>query len=455
MRNQTHDEIDRMMRMIYGEDEASGKQETTLPDTEPQPRQEFQEYDVFVEPEEERITFIKKKPVTVDAETSSPLKKEADPPLLSHKVSTQLASLTVIFSLFLLLATLLLQLHIFLNPPITTIYLFPKVKTITTSTVIQVPGRSLPALTLSQSNTIAATGHGHQDAQRAHGFLTFYNGLFSSQSIAAGTQLTNTDGVTVITDEPATIPPANPPYIGQVTVAAHAMQTGPGGNIPAYTIDKTCCFTAVKAENTRGFSGGQNERDFSVVSQHDIDEAAAQVRNNLATSEREALEAQLTSDEQLTPPRCFEKITPDHQAGEEAAQVTIDVSETCSAVAYNARQLYVDATKLLTKRAHTELGAGYTLLGEARITILHVVTSDQTGAGATFTLKATGTYIYHLTPGQEQHLRTLIAGKSQRAALALLVHFPGIQTASMTLQGTSEMLPKDPSSIHIVIIVEE
>lgn len=136
MRNQTHDEINRMMRMIYGEDEASGKQETTLPDTEPQPRQEFQEYDVFVEPEEERITFIKKKPVTVDAETSSPLKKEADPPLLSHKVSTQLASLTVIFSLFLLLATLLLQLHTFLNPPITTIYLFPKVKTITTSTVI-------------------------------------------------------------------------------------------------------------------------------------------------------------------------------------------------------------------------------------------------------------------------------------------------------------------------------
>jgi hypothetical protein len=40
-----------------------------------------------------------------------------------------------------------------------------------------ITGRALPTMTLSQATTVPTSGTGHQDAQAAHGLLTFYNGL--------------------------------------------------------------------------------------------------------------------------------------------------------------------------------------------------------------------------------------------------------------------------------------
>src|SRR5439155_17826382 len=120
------------------------------------------------------------------------------------------------------------------------------------------------------SQTTPTTGKGHQDAKQAQGAITLYNGLFTAQTIAGGTTLTGSSGVQIITDQDATIPAANPPIFGQVTVSAHAINPGMRGNIPAYDMNQACCTTSVLVKNVQPFSGGQNERDFSTVSTHDI-----------------------------------------------------------------------------------------------------------------------------------------------------------------------------------------
>ena len=71
----------------------------------------------------------------------------------------------------------------------------------------QVPGRLLDMITLSQAKTVPATGRGHQQAQAAHGFITFYNALPAPQTIPAGELLTGADGVGVVTLQDAVIPP--------------------------------------------------------------------------------------------------------------------------------------------------------------------------------------------------------------------------------------------------------
>ncbi len=127
---------------------------------------------------------------------------------------------------------------------------------LSTTIAILIHGRVLPALTLSQSTTVTATGKRHQDATRAEGEITFYNGFFTSQTIAAGTILTSADGVQIVTDEPASIPAGNPPIYGQVTVSAHSLNMGAQGNIQAYDINEACCLTSVLAKNTEAFTGG-------------------------------------------------------------------------------------------------------------------------------------------------------------------------------------------------------
>ena len=65
---------------------------------------------------------------------------------------------------------------------------------------------ALKPVSFSQTKTVPATGHGHQDAEAAIGTITFYNGSSTSRDILKGTQLTGNDGVNVVTDYSVIIP---------------------------------------------------------------------------------------------------------------------------------------------------------------------------------------------------------------------------------------------------------
>jgi len=335
--------------------------------------------------------------------------------------------------------------------PSATVTIIPVERTITFTAAIHVPGRQVAPLTLSQTTTALATGKRHQAATRASGTITFYNGLYSSQTIASGTILKGQDGVQIITNQPAIILGATPPYIGQVTISAHAISPGSQGNIPAGDINQQCCVTAVKAVNTEAFTGGQNARDYLVVTTSDIANAGATITASLAKSEQAALHAQLNPGEALIAPPCREQITSDHQPGNEAREVTVTVSETCTGIAYDAHTLDANATQMIAGETAIRFGTGYSLLGDIQISAIHATITDQARGIATFAVKIDATSVYHLSQVQKRYITHLIAGKTKQQARALLLQEPGIAGVVIMINGNAATLPDDPGKMIIVI----
>lgn len=359
--------------------------------------------------------------------------------------------LLVPFTLLVCFSILSVSLVLPILTPSATVIIIPVEHTIITTSTIQVHGRPLPTFTLSQSQTTPATGKRHQNATRAQGTITFYNGLFTSQTISAGTILTGANGVQITTDQPAIIPAGNPPSYGQVTISAHALLAGTSGNIPAYDINNACCTTSVLAKNTTAFQGGAAARDFIIVTKSDLEAAEAVIKATLEKSERAALNAQLNIGEALITPTCTPTTTSNHRPGDQIKEVTVTVSETCSAVAYPDLDVYQDATQLLTANAKQTLGVNYIPLGNIQINIIHATITDQSRGIATLTVKLDATYIYRITEGQRAKLNTLIAGKTKAQTLHTLLRIPGIQGASIRFTG-GDTLPHDPNHITISIV---
>jgi len=279
------------------------------------------------------------------------------------------------FALMLPISSIAFQLYLVFNPFIATITIFPKSQQVTLSGTLQL-GRLLNPLTLSESATAKTTGTGHQNARAATGYLTVYNGEFTRVPVPAGTVLTGADGVQVVTDQDATIPAGNPPSYGHVTLSAHAAQPGRKGNIPAYDISQVCCAPSVLAKNSSSFSGGQDERNFQTVAKADIANAASPLETTLAASSNGALHGQLHPGEKLIPLPCSRAVAPNHQPGQEATRVTVTVSQTCRAVAYDETVLQATVTPLLTTQAEQRRGAGYRRRGTVAVTITQATVSN-------------------------------------------------------------------------------
>jgi len=274
----------------------------------------------------------------------------------------------------------------------------------------------------------------------------------SSQTIAAGTILTGKDGVQVITDQAAIIPAGNPPIYGQVTVSAHAVIAGTEGNIPAYDINAGCCGNSVLAKNTRAFTGGASARDFLVVTRGDIQDAAMSLQASIAQGEHAALQIQLQPGEELITPPCTSRVSSDHKPGDEAKQVSVTISDTCSGIAYDAHTLHQNATQLITSQAITKLGANYALIGDIQISIVRARVMNPRRGLVSIVVQNAGTWVYQITPDIKQHFIHLIAGKPKQQAIATLLKFPGIQGAQITLRGGNQTLPEDPRDIKISVL---
>ncbi|GHO75353.1 hypothetical protein KSD_31240 [Ktedonobacter sp. SOSP1-85] len=311
----------------------------------------------------------------------------------------------------------------------------------TNKTHSQVPGRILPTVTMSQARTIPTTGKAHQDAQSAHGYITFYNGATYAQTIPAGTLLTAANGVQAITDQDVSIGPANFPTFGQASMSAHATQAGPAGNIKAGAIYGPCCRVNISAVNG-AFSGGQEARDYQTVTQHDLDTASANLKASLEQSTTAALQIQVQSTETLvTPLHCQQKTSANHQPGEETTSVQVTLDETCTGIVYQTQALQTLLTQTLTTQARQQLGTEYAPSGDA-----HITTTTQ----GTTTIQATGTqtWVYQFSQAEQERIRASIAGKSQAQAKSLILAHPGVQSVSFSNDAT---LP-DVDHIRLLLI---
>jgi len=425
-------------------------EEEALTDTTNEPQPETPPITQPEAPEPETTALVPTEPDVIEGEVI-----EIDPPESTEDHTPPKQKPYWLLIVFTIACCLIYFSASFLVPfftPSATVTLIPVERTLTTRAVIQVPGRALLPLTLMQSTNAPATGNRHQDATRATGTITLYNGLLSRQTIVAGTVLTGNDGVQIITDQAATIPAGNPPIYGQITVSAHAVLAGSRGNIPSFDINTACCATSVVAKNTQPFTGGASARDFLVVTRTDINTVVTSLLVTLSQSEDAALQVQLHEGEALITPNCTPRVSSNHKPGDEANQVSVTVSVICSGIAYATHTLHQNATQLFTSDATRKLGAYYTLLGDIQITIIHAIGTNTRQGQTQMLVQVTGTLVYQITPAIQQHLIKLIAGKPQQQALAALLTFPGIQGAHISVKGGNRTLPQYPGNITIVVV---
>lgn len=241
--------------------------------------------------------------------------------------------------------------------PTVTIEVVPVTRSISLTTPLALPTHALAPVTLTTSLTGATTGKGHQDASTASGTLTFYNGLFTAQSIPGGTVFTDSGGVKIATDAAVTIPAANPPQFAEASVPAHALRAGSAGNIAAGDISTTVA-NGVLVKNSQ-FRGGQEARDFQAVAQVDLDHVTAQLKQALSLQMPHRFK--LGPGEVLQLTRCTLTLFPNRRAGEEASTITMVAAQTCDGIAYLNDELQQQASAVFIAR--TKPGSQYILLG--------------------------------------------------------------------------------------------
>ncbi len=315
----------------------------------------------------------------------------------------------------------------------------------------QIPGRLLDTITLSQAKTVPATVTGHQQAQAAHGFITFYNALPAPQTIPAGELLTGADGVEVVTLQDAVIPAGTLAINGRVAVPAQAVNAGPQGNIAANDMYGKCCRDNVFV-SSGPFRGGQNARSYQMVTQQNINSAVSSIKASLDQSVQAALSQQVQPNDTLvTPVPCTFIVITDHKAGEEASHVQVTVSETCTGEVYDTKAMHDLLMQTMTQQATGQLGDGYGLVGDIQASVTKATLNAHQGT-ATFQVKVISTWTYQFSQAQQAQIKLAIRGKSKQEATTLLLHMPGVQTVSISTRN-GDALPTDVQRIHLNLVI--
>jgi hypothetical protein len=319
----------------------------------------------------------------------------------------------------------------------------------------EVEARLLSVSTPAVAQTVPTTGRGHTAATHATGNVTFYNEATYPQTVASGTVLTGADGVHVVTETAAFIPAGNPPRFGVVTVPAHAVLTGPGGNIAAYDLSELCCAAGVAVKNIMAFTGGQRARDFAAVAQQDVQQVAGPLATTLTKSAQETFTTQIHPTEQVvSPERCTPTVHPDHPVGSEATQAAITVSVTCRGEVYDAQGAKVLAATLLAQQAAHTLGSSYEVVGEVSTQITQVRTVDAHRGTLLLSVWTQGVWSYPFSQTRLHQFARLIAGTRARDAKMLLLHAQGIRAVTITLSGgNGSTLPTNPDQISMRLLI--
>jgi hypothetical protein len=437
------------------------------PVSEPEPVYTVIGEPVFPEPEAESTTIL----VIVPPE-SQPEEETAEPehqqvPSDPAPRLRRLAPLGWMLAGFLLvLAGVLVMTQILLPwlTPSATITLVPKTKPISTTLTIhlvsgsanparrQVPGRQLPTLTMSQEQTVPTTGSVSEPAQTAQGWITLYNALSAPQTILAGTLITGQDGIQVTIDTTVTIPAGNLNTNGHIAVSAHAVETGPPGNIAALDINGPCCRADVFAQNAAPFTGGQNARSYQAVRAQDIQRAAGTLHTTLIQQVTAAYQSDLHPGESLlTPVSCQEQVRSDHAAGEEATQVQVTASEACQGSTYQSAAMHALLLLALTQQAQANQETPYEL--DTALPMQVQFSQQGDAQPGEVQVQVSGTLVYHWTPLQVQWLAAYVASKSKAQAMAWLEAQPGVLTVTILLADRyAGSLPGNPAQIHIAVV---
>ena len=231
----------------------------------------------------------------------------------------------------------------------------------------------------------------------------------------------------VSTNQAVTIPAANPPYLGRITVTATTLVAGSAGNIHAYDMNGVVS-NSVFVKNLASFVGGLDARSYRAVARNDIGRLTATLRATLTQALPHSF--LLAPGESVYPAHCVSTVTSDYHPGDEASTVTVHVAYTCQGRAYKSQELAHRAEAAFTK---TRPAPHY-----------HLMESVQTALHSISPLSVTlqGTWVYTFSTEYEQYLAEHIQGETPAQARTYLLktgvisqaNAPGTLPASMYIQ---------------------
>jgi hypothetical protein len=331
-------------------------------------------------------------------------------------------------------------------------YLITAVTTLADSTKRQVQARFLSTTTSSQTKTVAATGNGTYPARHALGELTFYNALPQAQTVPKGTVVTDDQGIQVISDEDALVPPVQPPQEGNAIVPAHALLAGVGGNNFQIAAIRTCCMPGISVASTGAFQGGQDVSTYTYVQQSDIAAAIDALKKTQMNAGQSVLKKQVAPGERLFgSDQCQPDTTSDHAAGDRAQTVTVTVQVTCTGEVYDQQATQQMAEDLLKTDTEAHIGSGYVLANHITTTIHTVQKKDASGT-LQLQVSASGLWSYQFAAAQMTSFAHLIAGLKADQAVTTLSQQPGVHHVSVNLfLAYDNTLPGDPHQITMVL----
>src|SRR5712692_7686937 len=316
--------------------------------------------------------------------------------------------------------------------------------------------RRLSATAVSPQLSVQATGVVQQQASVARGTLTFYNLASFPQTIAEGLVFIASQGIQIVTDQTVTIQPGVSPAAGSASVSAHARQAGVLGNVGPLTIHGPCSpcgGTALAVKNLRPFLGGQDAQTFTVVTQANLDNVAHGHAPELVNQSQIVLGRQLHQGEQVgTPIGCTEHLTSEPGVGAKATLVSVEITETCTALAFDPQGIGHRAATLFRSQVERSLDAHLTLAGPIT-THIQAAVVERTPDTLSISVQVAGRWVYQLSPTAQSRLIQQLEGLPCEQALAFLSAAPGIKQASIEGIGKNDLLPRDPARLTIEMIL--
>lgn len=335
----------------------------------------------------------------------------------------------------------------------------------TTVTTIDIETRKIPAQlkTSTQSGTAKTATTGTKTiGTNAKGTVTIYNKTVVNKTFKAGTKITKTASNPALQfslDSDVTVPAATvdvefvvTPGKKDVNVTALAIGT-------EYNLDANSLFdiagspsSDASAKNNAAITGG-SKKDVQVVAQADLDKLLEDLNKELIAKAREEIEKQGTADDQVIDKAVKSTATSktyDKKVGDEASEVSLNLTLAITATVYNAQHLKEILSKTLEQAAPT----GYEVSPDG------IETSAELSA-----VEANGDLIFigriraNLIPQfDKDELARNLSGKKPNAAETYLKAIPSVLSYQVNiwpnLPEFLQTFPRDTKRIKIHVTVQ-
>lgn len=316
-----------------------------------------------------------------------------------------------------------------------------------------IPDRLL-STTLTAARRVGASGTQTIPGTRATGQLFFDNSSRQAVQVQSGMQFGASTGVQVIVTQSVTVPPRQDGSDGTVYAAAAAVVAGISGNIGSNVLNTFCCNNQVTVSNPLPFSGGADSQITHVVTQNDITGARNALIPGLQKQALQKIARQLAPDEVMAgQPVYITQVSSDHNAGDQADTVNVQVTIIASTTVYNTQTARQLAQQLLTKEAMQTLKGdfpNYRIKGQPVIAS-PVIISPGTKGVLYLSVQAQGLWVYAITQQQTDQWLQSIKGAKLALAQSYLQERPGVARIQIQLPFGADVLPTSVDQIQIVL----